>query len=108
MIRRVALLRRAPLLTKQEFVDHWLEQHAPLARDLPGLRGYRINVIAGEGNETEWDGLGELWFDSAAAAAAAFETAPLSEMVAADLGAFVGERKAFFVEEHVIVPPPEA
>jgi hypothetical protein len=37
----VFALRRLPTLTSQQFHDHWLNEHAEIARRVPGLRGYR-------------------------------------------------------------------
>ena len=55
----------------------WLEEHAPMARKMPGLRGYVINLAAkGEaGEEPEICGTDELVFDSWEAAKAAYESA---------------------------------
>jgi uncharacterized protein (TIGR02118 family) len=104
MIRRVSLLERRPDLTPDEFLRHWVDVHAVLAQDLPGLRGYRANMLREASPETRWTGLGELWFDSPEAAREAF-SGPLAERLAVDLGEFVADRIAFNVDEHVILPP---
>ena len=65
MIKLVALVRRRHDLSPQAFRDHWLGTQAPLARRIPGMRGYRIN-IAGDAEgmpSAPYDGSAEIWFD---------------------------------------------
>jgi uncharacterized protein (TIGR02118 family) len=107
MIRRVGLLRKHPDLDSEAFFRHWIEHHAELARQVEGLRGYRINRIVGASGDASWDGLGELWFDDAAAAETGLSgSSALAREIDADLRRFVGERLTFYTEEHVIIPPP--
>ena len=44
MIKMVVLVRRRPDLGQRAFADYWTHRHAPLAAQIPGMRGYRINV----------------------------------------------------------------
>ncbi len=99
------MVRRRPELSAEEFRLHWLGVHAPLALHLHGLRGYRINPIVEAAPDLGWDGMGELWFDSVAAAKAAFRREPLAGRIRDDLDRFVEGTCAFFVEEHTIVEP---
>lgn len=42
----IALLRRKPGVTPEEFADYWKHVHAPLVRStLPGLRKYVLNFV---------------------------------------------------------------
>ena len=66
MIKVIAMVKRNPKLTHDEFAEQWREQHAPLVRGrLPGLRKYVLNIAFQEpgGAEPEWDGVVELHFD---------------------------------------------
>ena len=66
MIKVIALVKRNPKLTHDEFARQWKEQHAPLVRGrLPGLRKYVLNIAFQEpgGRPPEWDGMVELHFD---------------------------------------------
>lgn len=77
MIKLVALVKRNPALTQEEFARRWRDEHAPLVRGrLPGLRKYVINpaiVQPGRG-EPAWDGFVELYFDDLAARERAFSS----------------------------------
>jgi len=50
-------------MTHDQFLDYWLNQHVPLAKELPGLRCYRTAVpVAPE--HSQYDGIAELYFDT--------------------------------------------
>lgn len=100
MFKAIILLSRKPGTTRDEFREWWLGSHATLARQLPGLRGLRFNLVTSEGGEI--DGVSELLFDSQEA----FETAYASEIgkaVAADSLANVGRRERLLVDEREIL-----
>ena len=78
MFKLTFTLRRAPHLTRLEFQRYWREQHAPLVekhQEALGIRRYvqvhTLDVPANEalrasrGAPPEYDGVAELWFDSA-------------------------------------------
>ena len=77
MIKLIALVKRNPALTQEEFARRWREEHAPLVRGrLPGLRKYVLNPAIpqpGRG-EPAWDGVVELYFDDLAARERAFSS----------------------------------
>jgi len=52
--------------TLKEFSRYWKNTHAPVLKEIPGLRGYVQNHALEdlEGNEPRYDGFGELSFDS--------------------------------------------
>ena len=60
----IGLVRRDDM-SHEEFAHWWTQEHAPLARTLPGVRRIRFNLLE-EG--APFDGIAELWFDSAEAA----------------------------------------
>lgn len=103
MIKRIVLVRRLPALTREEFAEHWISRHAIVARRLPGLRRYVVNVLQGADSASGWDGVGELWFDDRAQMAAAFEA--LGPEIAADLRHFVLATEHLIVDEHEIALP---
>src|SRR6202035_3955059 len=45
MIKRASLLARKRGLTHEEFVKHWAEVHAPMARACPGISRYTLTII---------------------------------------------------------------
>jgi uncharacterized protein (TIGR02118 family) len=67
----MSFLKRRPDLQRPAFFDWWLNQHAPLAVKIPGLRRYHISLVAVP-EDRAFDGVAELWFDDAAALAAGF------------------------------------
>ena len=84
MIKLVFCLRRLPHLTREEFQRHWHERHAPLVRAHAAALGIRryvqthtlehpVNAAlrASRGGPDAFDGVAELWWDSAEALAAA-------------------------------------
>jgi uncharacterized protein (TIGR02118 family) len=109
MIKTVGLLSRKSGFTHEQFVKHWLEIHAPLARKVPGLRRYVQNHILGErtradieATPVEIDGVAELWFDDQAALETASRT-PEMKALHADGALFIGRIKSYIVEEKAIV-----
>ena len=109
MIKRVSLLTRKDGMTREQFIRHWLEIHAPLARPVPGLVRYVQSHILEEPTrpdipttEVEVDGVAELWYDDRAAMARA-HASPEAKTLFADGALFIGRIKAFVVDEKVIV-----
>ena len=94
----VGLVRREDM-SREEFCTWWLEEHAPLARTLPGVRRICFNVLD-EG--APFDGIAELWFDSAEAADAAYAT-EIGKSVAADSMAHVNSRVRMAADEREIL-----
>jgi uncharacterized protein (TIGR02118 family) len=97
MFKAIILLTRRADMSREAFADWWLKQHAPLARQLPGLRKLTFNLVNADAGI---DGVSELWFDSQTA----FEAAYASEMgkrVAADSMAHVAKRERLLVTEHL-------
>ena len=109
MFKAVILLTRRVDMSHGDFRQWWLEEHAPLARQLPGCRRLVFNVVepidgkaaAAGGPSTahpEPDGISELWFESRQAFDAAYAT-ELGRAVAADSAAHVSARVRLFVDE---------
>lgn len=100
MFKAIILLTRREGQTREEFRDWWLGRHAPLARQLPGLRRLVFNAV--DTDDEPCDGVSELWFDSREAFDAAYAS-EVGQRVAADSLANVGSRVRLFVDEHVQV-----
>ena len=111
MIKRVSLLARKPGQTHEEFVKHWLNVHAPIAHQIPGIARYACTEIITSSTrkdgplpiDLEIDGIAEMWF---------MDQASLNQAVAseafkalrADGAAFIGREIDFVTNEFVIVP----
>ncbi len=96
MFKAIILLARKDGMTRAQFRDWMLVQHAPLARQLPGLRRLTFNVV--ENEDADYDGVSELWFDSREAFDAAYAT-EIGKSVAGDSLANMRARVRLFVDE---------
>jgi uncharacterized protein (TIGR02118 family) len=94
-MKAIILLARRDNDTPDEFRRWWLDEHAPLARRLPGLRKLVFNLVEGD---QPYDGVSELWFDSQEAFEAAYAS-EIGQRVAADSLAHVGGRVRLIVDE---------
>ena len=95
-MKAIILLTRRDGDTPEGFRRWWLEEHAPLARQLPGLRKLVFNLVEGDAPH---DGVAELWFDSVADLEAAY-TSEIGQRVAADSTAHLAARVRLVVAEH--------
>ena len=78
MIKLIALLKRKPGISREEFARRWVEDHTRISSRLPGLASYRINISSerqpvGVGEEPLYDGTAEMWWESIEAMEAAFD-----------------------------------
>lgn len=93
----VGLVRRADM-SREQFEQWWLGQHAALARLIPNVRRIRFNLMA----EGPFDGIAELWFDTQDAMVAGYAS-PAGERAAADSLANAQSRVRMPVIEHAIL-----
>ena len=95
-------------ISRDAALAHWRSDHADLVKRVPGVKGYVQDhcVDSPEGGEIPYTGLGEMWFDSFAAAATATET-PEWAAVIADADSFMDLSTvvAAWAEEHEIIRP---
>mgnify|MGYP006273456215 CR=1 FL=1 len=102
MFKAMIALTRLDEHTHEQFVEWWTVQHAPLARQLPGVRRIVFNPVDDPGPGMA-DGVAELWFDSQEAFTAAYAT-DIGKQVAADSLAHVSSRVRMLVQEIEILP----
>jgi uncharacterized protein (TIGR02118 family) len=62
LYKHSAFLVRKEGLTHEEFVDHWQTNHTPIAREIEGVVKYDT-VLPTNPDESEFDGVAELYFD---------------------------------------------
>ncbi len=110
MIKVVALLKRKPGISREEFARRWRDEHIGLSSRMPGLRGYRINIAtdyqpAGTGKEPLYDGTAELWWDSFAAMDNAFDS-EIGRVAGMDADQFCEVRIHIYTDEYIVVPGP--
>ena len=107
MVKLIALLKRKPGMSPDEFARRWLTEHTKLSSQLPGLLEYRINIATqqqpeGEGREPLYDGTAELWWESVEAMEASFGS-DISKRAGADADEFCEVRLHLYTEEHFVV-----
>ena len=68
MYKLIRLCKRAPGMSREQFHIHWRDAHAPVVATLPGIKRYVLSLGLLQGyvrGELIFDGISELWFDSA-------------------------------------------
>jgi uncharacterized protein (TIGR02118 family) len=107
VIKLIALLKRKPGLSREDFARRWLHEHTKLSSKLPGLLEYRINLATleqpdPEGSEPLYDGTAELWWESLEAMEASFAS-EMGKAAGADADEFCEVRLHIYTEEHFVV-----
>ncbi|MGR3376532.1 EthD family reductase [Salipiger abyssi] len=100
-LKRMSILRKRPDISAETFQEEWFNLHATLVRRLPGLRGYRQNLVLDGPSDPDGhrmvDGMVELWFDDGAAIDAAFGSGA-GRTTMAHAREFIAEISTFLVE----------
>ena len=73
MIKMVDLLVRKDGMTHEEFVEYWMDEHVPLAEEMPYVRKY-VTSVPRDPEKAGYDGIAELYFDDTDDISAAFES----------------------------------
>lgn len=98
-------LRRRADLTHEQFVEHWLGTHVPLALEHhPSMVRYVTNVVDQRLSKdgADWDGFAEISFASAADVRERMFGSPDGErIVRADIARFIGHTFPYWVGEYV-------
>jgi uncharacterized protein (TIGR02118 family) len=110
MVKTITFIKRKPGMNLDEFGQYWRTQHAGIVTKLPGLRRYvQCHTIPSgyRNGEPTYDGVAEVWFDSAGAMRETAKTAQYRE-VRADEPNFIDLSKIDFVitEERVLKDGP--
>lgn len=110
LLKRISILRRRADISEDDFRREW-RVHADLVRTMPGVSGYRQNVVTerervkgqpcGYG-DLPIDGIVELWFESPEVLSAAFAS-PEGQRTMAHATTFLAEITAFLVTERRVV-----
>lgn len=105
-VKAIVLLHKREGMSWDEYERYYLEQHPAFIYDIPGLRGWVVNIAVHGEEPAPYDGIAEFWFDDMEA----FATAMASEEVAAalaDAEHFVAPPgpQLMVVAEHVMVSP---
>ena len=108
-IKRASLLARKPGISHEEFVKHWVEIHAPMARACPGIGRYTLTIINSSSTrkdvapfDIQVDGIAELWFKDKASFDA-YSSSPATKRLRDDGATFIGREIDFVAEEKIII-----
>jgi len=100
MLKVLSLMKRKEGMSHAEFRNWALTEHPPFAEKLPGLLGYRMNVLLAETPDAPYDAISEMWFESAETRASAMAT-DAGKAAGADAAAHAASRFHFVAEEKV-------
>ena len=98
MLKVFSLIKRREDLSLDEFREWILEQHAPMGRELPGLREYHVSVIEQDDPSLPYHAVTELYFDDEDAFKAAFAS-EAGKAAGADVAAHAGDRVRLLTRE---------
>ena len=101
-VRTVAILGRKANMSFEEFDRYWLEVHAPLAAQLPGVLRYVQRHLAAPGTEFGVDGFAFIDYESEAAMNGAWAS-EAGQRALADVPNFLGRHEVVTITDHVIV-----
>jgi len=116
-VKRMSFLRKRSDVSMETFQREWFMLHATLVKRLPGILGYRQNLVidrqrnrfAASEDESSIgvDGVVELWFESTAAIEAAFRSLP-GKTTMSHAQEFISEITTFMVECTEFIPREHA
>jgi uncharacterized protein (TIGR02118 family) len=110
LLKRMSTLKRRPDVSEEDFRREW-KIHGDYVQKMPGVAGYRQNVIVarelvkGEPcgyEDLPIDGIVELWFEDTETLDAAFSS-PEGKVTMQHATTFIDEITAFVVEERRVV-----
>ena len=102
MFKLMILLTKKQVMSNDEFARYLLEVHAPLAKKMPGIIRYVVNIVQRPPNrEPDYHAAAELWFDSREGMRKAFSS-PQGEVTQKDTEKFTSKTLTLFIDEHEI------
>ena len=110
LLKRISTLRRRGDVSEEDFRREW-KVHGSMVQDMPGVSGYRQNVIVARERvkgqpcgyeDLPIDGIVELWFETPETLEAAFAS-PQGKRTMAHAKTFLSEITAFLVKERRVV-----
>lgn len=103
LFKLMVLLKKKDNLTDEEFAHYWLHNHAPLAKKIPGLRRYVLNIVKKPPKcESDYHGVVELWFDNVESMKMAFASSE-GRITHEDTHRFTSSITTMYAEEYEIL-----
>lgn len=116
MIAMIACAKRKAGTSLAEFNRYWIERHAPLVRSVPEFMQHVRKYLQFHldphgspggspfGGSVDYDGVGELWFDSREAMKAAFEEPRYLEIIRPDELKFLDlDKCVIFITQALVI-----
>jgi uncharacterized protein (TIGR02118 family) len=112
MIVMIACAKRKAGMSLAEFNQYWIEKHAPLVRSVPEFMRHVRKYVQFHsdprgspegtpfGGSVDYDGVGELWFDSRESMQTAFEEPRYLEIIRPDELKFLDLEKCIIFITH--------
>jgi uncharacterized protein (TIGR02118 family) len=99
----MVLLRKKEAISDEEFAKYWVETHAPIAKTMPGLRKYVVNIVRRPpSREPDYHGVVELWFDDVESMKKAFAS-PEGQATQKDSETFTSKMTTLYINEQTIM-----
>lgn len=114
MYKSVVLHERRPELSREQFMHHWLNIHAPMSTGTKDLYGYTCNEVVDDVTPegaaplevaANVDGIAHMWFKTKDGLVSLPKDQPSVQKWFADGPNFIGRRVRFMGEEVVIAQP---
>ena len=102
MLKVFSLIKRREDLSLDDFRTWILEQHAPMGKQLPGLREYHVSVVEQDDPDLPYHAVTELYFDDEDAFKAAFASEP-GKAAGADVAAHAAGRVRLLTREERVI-----
>jgi uncharacterized protein (TIGR02118 family) len=100
MIKVMSMMKRKEGMSFDAFQSWLVNDHAKIAKGIPGMRKYTINILAKSNDELPFEAASEMWFDSEAAMMEAFGTDG-GKAAGGDAAAHCSNRVRLVLNEHV-------
>lgn len=113
MFKSIVLHERRSDLTRAQFMEHWINVHAPMSRGTLHLHGYVCHEVVGDATppgcaplhvDAAVDGIAEMWFEKPDGLLTLPEQ-PSVKRWFSDGPNFIGRRMRFMAQEHVLQEP---
>jgi uncharacterized protein (TIGR02118 family) len=103
MVRAHIWVRKKEAMSAEDFADHWLNRHAPIARDgYEHLTGYTVDLVTRvPQGEAPYDGVATLTWDDRDGMKADMAS-EASKRGTEDLSSFAESFGFLFVEQHAV------
>lgn len=114
MLKSCGIQVRREDITHAQYMEHWLNVHAPMSKKVKRLYGYVNNEVVADITPHSWnkmilfseiDGIAQIWFDQPDGLMGLAASDPNVPVWFQDGPNFVGNRMGMTTDEHVLLSP---